>query len=586
MKKCWENTFNDFEKIGRLYDQLNVKETATGEAKFKKKNGEIVDLIIRISPIDKTDFSKGVIFSTLDITENKKAQDKIVFEQLRYQSLFENSPVPLWEEDFSGIYHKLKYLKENGITDLAEYFNSNPDFIFELLELVKIINVNQAALSLHKAESKEILFARLANIFTENSLEIFRKEMLAIFNGEKYFSAETEVKTLTGEARFIDLKLYLEFNVNNTNNEHKALLATIDITDRIIAENEIKKQLEQNKIILNTMNDGFILADDKGNIVDVNPSYCKLVCYTRGELLKMNIRDLEVSIPADEVDRRIKQMVSKGFDYFETKHKSKDGKIIDLAVSIVINNINNITLVTAFVRDITLQNQTLKELKKSREEIGELAQHLQEIREEERQSIAAEIHDDLGQALTALKLDTSILLNKMSNKDQPIIAKLESMKNLADQSIKTVQKISSDLRPGILDDLGLTAALEWEVDKFEERTGIKCTLRMIPENISFDEKVNITIFRLVQEASTNVARHSKATELEIMVRIELNKLNLEIKDNGIGITTEQANNSKSFGLFGMRERVKSLGGGINFVGVKNEGTTVNIVLPINSGRVK
>ncbi len=575
-------SLKDFENIGQLYDQLKVKESASAEAKVRKKNGEILDMIIGLSPIDKTDFSKGVIFSTLDITENKKYQEKIIYEQSRYQNLFENSPIPLWEEDFSEIRNKLNSLKENGIEDLDNYFDSNPEYIYELSDLVNIINVNKAALSLHKAENKETLFAGLTNIFTENSFEVLKKEMIAIFKGEKYFSDEIEVKTLTGEKRIIDLKLYLDFDVNQTNTEYKALLATVDITDRILAENEIKKQLERNNIILNTMNDGFVLIDDKGNIKDVNPAYCNMIEFSVEELLKMNVKDVEVKQSEKEINRLLANILSHGFDKFETKHKSKTGEILDLDISITTIVSENKNYMAAFLRDITKQKQALRELNQSRKEVSELVHYQQEVREEERQRIAAEIHDDLGQALTALKLDTSILMNKISGEDESVKNKLNSMKSLADQTIKTVQKISSDLRPGILNDLGLTAALEWEIDNFKERTGIKCTLKIIPDDISFDEKVNITVFRLVQEACTNVARHSNASELEIMIRLEEKKLNLIIKDNGIGITVEQANNSKSFGLFGMRERVRNMGGGINFVGEINKGTTVNILLPIKS----
>ena len=392
---------------------------------------------------------------------------------------------------------------------------------------------------------------------------------------------ENQIITKDGNIRLV--AFHNTLLIDNDSKIIGVLFSGVDITDRRLAEIEIANQLNRNITILNTMNDGFILTDDQGNIVDVNPSYCNLVGYTAEELMQMNIREIDVSIPTDEVDRRIKQMISKGSDSFNTKHKTKEGEIIDLAVSIAVNRFEHKTLVTCFMRDITLQNMALQELNKSREEIGELAQYLQEVREEERQRIATEIHDDLGQALTALKLDTSILLNKVSNEDHTIISKLKSMKDLADQSIKTVQKISSDLRPGILDDLGLTAALEWEINKFEERTGIRCNLIISPYDISFDDKINITVFRLVQEACTNVARHSKATKLEITITKELTKLHLVIKDNGIGITSEQINNSKSFGLFGMRERLRNLRGGINFTGEPNKGTTVNIVIPLNSG---
>ncbi len=355
-----------------------------------------------------------------------------------------------------------------------------------------------------------------------------------------------------------------------------------DITDRVLAEQKLNSQLKRNQLILNTTNDGFILADDKGNIFETNPAYCKLIGYSSQELKKMNIRDLEIPIPKEQIDSRINRMLKQGYDNFETQHITKHGKKIDLSVSIAITKYENKPFIAAFVRDITLQKQSLENLKKSREEISELAQHLQDIREEERRSIATEIHDDLGQSLTALKLDTTILLKLLSSSDKAITKKIESMKDLADQTIRTVQKISSELRPGILDDLGLAAAIEWEASKFQERTNIKCTLTLEPSDISLSENLNVTIFRLFQETCTNVARHSKATELDINITKQKYKLIMKIKDNGIGITASQINDHKSFGIIGMKERLKNLNGKINFVGKPNKGTIVQIEVPLKS----
>lgn len=582
--RIFYESIDEFEKVGELYDKLKISDTASIEARIKRKSGEIIDVVIGLAHIDRTNSASGIIFSVLDITENKKAQNSLAIEKARYKNLFENSPVPLWEEDFKDLFIKMQEIKNSGITDLNEYFENNPDSIFELMRLPKIINVNQATLNLHRAKTKEELYGSLEKIFTKNSIGIFKKEVIAIFDGKTNFEAEGEVKTLDNITRFVDIRLSLHYNHPQSDDNYRALIATTDITERVLAEREAQAQLEKNEVILNTTNDGFIFADELGNIVDVNPAYCQIIGYTEDELKNMNISDLGIPISQEEIENRIKRIIKKGYDTFESVHKTKNGRLVDLAVNISRIHYNNKPYGAIFVRDITLQKSTLNNLNKSREEIGELAQHLQNIREEERHYIAREIHDDLGQALTALKLDTSILLNQLPHADPAIINKLNSMKGLADQTIKTVQKISSELRPGILDDLGLAAALEWETKKFIERTNIECNLKLVPSEISFSEKINITIFRLFQEACTNIARHSKATKVEIKIIKEKSKLYMEIKDNGIGISTEQVNNSKSFGLMGMRERLKNLGGGINFTSQENKGTIVKIVIPFVRGK--
>jgi PAS domain S-box-containing protein len=578
--KMFYETIGEFDKVGKLYDELKTTDTASIETRIICKSDEVLNVQLGLSFIDNNDPTSGVIFSVLDITENKKMRDSLIIEQTRYENLFENSPVPLWEEDFKELFIKIRELKNSGILDLREYFESNPEAIYEFATLPKIINVNQATLSLHNANSKEELYGSLTKIFTDNSLNIFKEEMIAISQGKRHFESEGEVRTLDNKSKFVDMKLYLDFRHSDSAENYLALLATVDITDRVLAEREVKAQLERNLIILNTMNDGFIFADDKGKIIDVNPAYCKLIGYPAEKLKTMDIRDLEISVPKKEVEARIKRMIVKGHDNFETQHITNNDEIIDLAVSISIIDYKDKHYVAAFVRDITLQKLTLENLNKSRKEMGELAQHLQNIREEERHYIASEIHDDLGQSLTALKLDTSILLNRLPDADSAIINKLNSMKDLADQTIKTVQKISSELRPGILDDLGLAAAIEWETKKFAERTNIKCKLNLSPTDISFSEKINITVFRLFQETCTNVARHSKATELEIQITEEKSKLFMNIIDNGMGMTKEQFNSPKSFGLLGIKERLKNFGGSINYTSEPNSGTKINIVIPL------
>ncbi len=233
------------------------------------------------------------------------------------------------------------------------------------------------------------------------------------------------------------------------------------------------------------------------------------------------------------------------------------------------------------VIDITDRKQVEDALKDSRDQFRNLSAHLQSVREEERSYIAREIHDELGQSLTALKMDLIWLSKKLTDDQKDLRQKIQTMFDLIDLTITTVRRISTDLRPGLLDDLGLTAALEWYGEDFEKRTGIKCNLDINPAEIEIAQDQSIAIFRIFQETLTNVARHARATRVDTNLRIENHTLRMLIQDNGIGIRDEQVNDPKNLGLVGLRERVFPWSGKIEITGIKNKGTTVRIEIPLD-----
>jgi PAS domain S-box-containing protein len=233
--------------------------------------------------------------------------------------------------------------------------------------------------------------------------------------------------------------------------------------------------------------------------------------------------------------------------------------------------------------DITERKRAEDELQKSREQLRDLSAHLQSRLEDERTRIAREIHDEFGQVLTVLKMELAWLQKRFSGKQQTWREKVQSMSKLIDVAIQTVRKTATDLRPGILDDLGLTAAIEWQAQEFEKRTGIPCRWNIIPEDITVDPDRSTALFRILQETLTNIARHAKADQVQIRLMQKNDSLILDVKDNGTGITEDQATHSKSLGLLGIRERVRLLGGEVTFRGVEGKGTEVHVELPIEPG---
>jgi signal transduction histidine kinase len=206
---------------------------------------------------------------------------------------------------------------------------------------------------------------------------------------------------------------------------------------------------------------------------------------------------------------------------------------------------------------------------------------LQSARERERALIAREIHDELGQALTALKIDLSWLANKLPKNHNLLIEKTRSMSRLVDTTLNSVKKISSELRPWILDELGLQAAIEWQSEEFQKWTGVECKVAFSPEKIILDKGRSIAIFRIFQEALTNIARHTNATRVSIRLTKKADKVVLRVKDNGRGISPEQISSLNSLGLIGMRERAHYWEGEVRIKGIQNKGTEIIATIPLN-----
>ena len=218
------------------------------------------------------------------------------------------------------------------------------------------------------------------------------------------------------------------------------------------------------------------------------------------------------------------------------------------------------------------------ELEYSREKLSSLSTYLQSAREDERKMIAREIHDELGQSLNTLKLRVTMLKDYFPEGDTQPIIKISQINELIDNVITVVKKLITELRPQLLDDLGLSAAIEWYVTEFEKNSGIKCFIFFENEQFSFNPDLNISIFRIIQESLTNVARHSRATKVDISYYETGNSLIFSIIDNGIGIKPENLTGSHSFGIIGMKERIKYWQGDISFVG-KDTGTTITVTIP-------
>lgn len=220
-------------------------------------------------------------------------------------------------------------------------------------------------------------------------------------------------------------------------------------------------------------------------------------------------------------------------------------------------------------------------LARSTEQLRELSARLQSVREEERTRISRAIHDELGQTLTGLKMDVAWLQSHLDPAQPALLAKMQAMSGLIDTTVQTVRRISTELRPGILD-LGLVATIEWQLQEFQNRTGIESHLISAPEETRLDVDGATTAFRILQEILTNVVRHAAATRVEVTLEETPTFLILQVHDNGRGITESELDSPKSIGLLGMQERARLRRGEVHLHGTPGQGTTVTVRLPLKT----
>jgi len=358
-----------------------------------------------------------------------------------------------------------------------------------------------------------------------------------------------------------------------------------DITRRKMAEKVLQESESKYKTLTENSLTG-IFIHQNGKLIFVNDKFAEMHGYKPEELLRKS----HLLLVHPDQKKNMKGMASKRLkgksvpQQYEVQRITKDGKTIWCEMMATLIEYKGKPAIMGNLIDITERKLAEVAIKESEEQLRNLTTYLQKIGEVERTNIAREIHDELGLGLTVLKIDLSWLRKRLPENEIPLHEKAETMTQLIDKTIQTVKKISTELRPGLLDDLGLAAAIEWQAEEFQKRTGIQCKITIDPKDVTFDRDRNTAIYRIFQETLTNVARHAQATEVDVSLRQRDGQLELIVRDNGRGITEKELANPRSFGLIGIRERVKIFSG-INIIkGVPGKGTTVTVRMPIRDIR--
>jgi len=357
---------------------------------------------------------------------------------------------------------------------------------------------------------------------------------------------------------------------------------------RTVEQARQEEDRRENETAFAAMAEGAVITDAQGRMLWVNDAFCTIYGYTREEVIGQNPRILKSGRhDAAFYSEFWQQLMQAGHWRGEVWNKRKTGEVFpeELSIQALRGPDGRIVRFISIFSDITERKRNEEELQKQRQQLEEsearlreLAEFLQTVREEERSRIARELHDEMGQALTALRIDLGWLRNKCSPLGTSTTDRVGAALGVVEHSIVSLRRISEDLRPAMLDSLGLAAAVEHHVAQFSQRTGIPCHLSMNREEFELDDRLATTVFRIVQETLTNVARHAAATEVSVQIDETEDGIRLSMRDNGRGFSG--AADKKTFGLLGMRERIAMLGGRLEIDSRPGHGTRIDGWLPL------
>lgn len=616
--------FNRNHKHNEAYISQDRTVLKTGQAllnytePYHTPNNEERWLTTSKIPILKNNELFGILGIGTDITRQKQIEEEQNINNIRYESMFNNSPIPLWEEDFIELYEYLESIKKKGVSDFRAFLNENPKALLECSSKVKVTDVNRATLRLHKAKTKEELIGNLDKIFTPKSFEVFKEEVIAIAEGQKEFETEAEIKTLDGNPRKISLKLFID---RKRSNSARAILATIDITEKIAAENALKESETKFRSSFEASDVGMLIVSPDGKIKSANNAACKIF-ETNIETLTSN-SFLNITHP-DEIEKsqslyKKAQTLKKPFT-IEKKYLTAKGNLKwGLTTASPVLNDEGVAIYSiAHIQDITIRKNAEEEVIKSRNEYEalaeeykaqneelisaiEIAEKSDKLKSEFLQNLSHEIRTPMNAILgfsNFLDLDSISIskrkqyVNIIKNSGNQLLRIIDDILEISALETNHVQVINSKFNLNILL-TELFTIFESQAKNQNLALYLNKGLRDHECTILSDEsKLRKIMINLIE----NALKYTYEGYVEIGYQTIENSLILYVRDSGVGISESRQEHiferfsqaqdelSKKSGGLGLglsivKENVKLLGGSIELSSKIKAGSNFTINIP-------
>jgi PAS domain S-box-containing protein len=506
------------------------------ESLRRRKDGSRFRAAITYVPSSPGGGETAIYAAYRDLTEKKRAEQAWLAGEGCWRAAFDNSPEGIAVTDTEG-----RFIATNrAYRELLGYHSDE-------LRGLSFIDLTFE----DERETSGVLYAELAQ------------------GKRQQFGIETRCRRKDGESIWVRVTVSGDSAAGATPPFYMATVE--DISERKLAMREYEKVVEHSREMI-------LVFDREYRQVIANQAFLNYRGLKREQVVGHHVASL---VGRDLFENVLKPKIDQCFQgktvEFEIRRPSSVRGERDLLVTYFpIEGARGVERVAGVVQDITEQKRSQKELQESFDRLRALTAQLQSVREEERARLARELHDELGQALTAIKIDLASL--QATAPGEQLSGNIGAIMNYVDRTIHSVRRISTELRPGILDDLGLVAAVDWAAGEFQKRTRIECQTNVPGTELAVDSERAIALFRIFQETLTNIARHSGATKVNIELGQNAGDLFLEVRDNGRGMG-KTSPNTGSMGILGMRERARLLGGGLEIASGPSGGTTVRVRIP-------
>jgi len=536
-------------------ENMAAKEPFEDEMRLRRADGEYRWFLVRTDPL--RDEQGNVVKwygASIDIEDRKQAEEQLQQRESQLAEAQRLAHVGSWEWN----------LRSNSITwsdELYRIFGLQPGKM----------NVPGDAMPFIHPEDRDLVFSTVQSAVKNKEPFSFYYRVLRPDGGERIAHSRGHI---VSDERGEPIRVFG---------------ATQDVTERKQAEEALREAEQKYRDIFENAGEGIFQSTPEGRYIAANPALARMYGFASPEELIDSRHDISRQVYVDPTRREEfrSQLEEQGAVLgFEHEVFRKDGSRLWISVNAraVRDEQGAIQYYEGTAQDITERKAAEEKLKATSEQLRALSARLQAAREEEGTRIAREIHDEMGSTLTSLRwelerFDKTISESEDWSQLQALRAKIQDMMKLTDNTIGTMRRITSELRPSVLDDLGLSAAIEWQAQQFQARTGIICDCDCSLEKVELNEEQSTAAFRILQEALTNVLRHAEATRVDIKISQENGYLALSISDNGKGITDSEKSEQQSLGILGMRERAHLIGGEIDIKGVEGKGTVVNVRVP-------